>query len=96
MRVGIGYDSHPFATGRKLILGGVEIPNAKGLAGHSDADAVAHAVTDAILGAISHVVTACEQRTPFEMDAEDGYRAIELCAAWKQSAATHEPVQLPL
>src|SRR5919198_1754449 len=51
MRVGIGYDSHRFAAGRKLILGGVEIPNAKGLAGHSDADAVAHAVTDAILGA---------------------------------------------
>ncbi len=51
MRVGIGYDSHPFAAGRRLILGGVEIPNAKGLAGHSDADAVAHAVTDAILGA---------------------------------------------
>ena len=51
MRVGFGYDSHPFAAGRKLILGGVEIPNAKGLAGHSDADAVAHALTDAILGA---------------------------------------------
>ena len=51
MRVGIGYDSHQFASGRKLILGGVEIPNAKGLSGHSDADAVAHAVTDAILGA---------------------------------------------
>jgi 2-C-methyl-D-erythritol 2,4-cyclodiphosphate synthase len=51
MRVGIGYDSHPFAAGRKLILGGVEIPHAKGLAGHSDADAVAHALTDAILGA---------------------------------------------
>jgi 2-C-methyl-D-erythritol 2,4-cyclodiphosphate synthase len=51
VRVGIGYDSHPFAAGRKLILGGVEIPNAKGLAGHSDADAVAHALTDAILGA---------------------------------------------
>ena len=51
MRVGIGYDSHPFTNGRKLILGGVEIPNAQGLAGHSDADAVAHAVTDAILGA---------------------------------------------
>src|SRR5205823_6877304 len=51
MRVGIGYDSHPFAKGRKLILGGVEIPHSKGLAGHSDADAVAHAVTDAILGA---------------------------------------------
>ena len=51
MRVGIGYDSHPFATGRKLILGGIEIPHNQGLAGHSDADAVAHALTDAILGA---------------------------------------------
>lgn len=53
MRVGIGYDSHRFAAGRKLILGGVEIPHSKGLAGHSDADAVAHALTDAILGAAS-------------------------------------------
>ncbi len=51
MRVGIGYDSHPFAKGRKLVLGGVEIPHHQGLAGHSDADAVAHALTDAILGA---------------------------------------------
>ena len=51
MRVGIGYDSHRFAEGRKLILGGVEIPHVLGLSGHSDADAVAHAVTDAMLGA---------------------------------------------
>src|SRR5438093_697162 len=53
MRVGIGYDSHRFAEGegRKLILGGVEIPYPRGLVGHSDADAVAHALTDAILGA---------------------------------------------
>jgi|SRR5579859_3813457 len=51
MRVGIGYDSHPFAAGRPLLLGGVEIPYDQGLAGHSDADAVAHALTDAILGA---------------------------------------------
>lgn len=51
MRIGHGYDSHRFAEGRRLILGGVEIPFAKGLDGHSDADAVAHAVTDAILGA---------------------------------------------
>jgi 2-C-methyl-D-erythritol 2,4-cyclodiphosphate synthase len=50
-RVGIGYDSHRFVTGRPLILGGVTIPHAEGLAGHSDADAVAHALTDAILGA---------------------------------------------
>ena len=51
MRVGIGYDSHKFVAGRKLILGGIAIPHTKGLAGHSDADAVAHAVTDALLGA---------------------------------------------
>ncbi len=50
-RVGIGYDSHRFAPGRRLILGGQVIPHALGLAGHSDADAVAHALTDAILGA---------------------------------------------
>jgi 2-C-methyl-D-erythritol 2,4-cyclodiphosphate synthase len=53
MRVGIGYDSHRFAEGRPLILGGQRIPHALGLAGHSDADAVAHAVTDALLGAVA-------------------------------------------
>src|SRR5512143_4295377 len=51
MRIGIGYDSHRFAEGRPLILGGVEIPYDRGLLGHSDADVVAHSVTDAILGA---------------------------------------------
>ena len=51
MRIGIGYDSHRFAADRKLILAGVEIPYERGLAGHSDADAIAHAVTDALLGA---------------------------------------------
>ena len=51
MRVGIGYDSHRFVPGRRLVLGGVDIPSPVGLEGHSDADAVAHAVTDAILGA---------------------------------------------
>ncbi len=51
MRSGVGYDSHRFAEGRRLVLGGVEIPHERGLSGHSDADAVAHAVTDAILGA---------------------------------------------
>ena len=48
---GIGYDSHRFAPGRRLILGGVEIPGELGLEGHSDADVLAHAVTDALLGA---------------------------------------------
>jgi 2-C-methyl-D-erythritol 2,4-cyclodiphosphate synthase len=51
MRVGIGYDSHRFADGRKLILGGVEIVHPRGLAGHSDADVVVHALVDAVLGA---------------------------------------------
>ena len=51
MRVGIGYDSHRFEDGRRLVLGGVVVPHARGLIGHSDADAVAHAVTDALLGA---------------------------------------------
>lgn len=51
MRVGFGYDSHRFDPDRDLILGGVPIPGSPGLAGHSDGDAVAHAVTDAILGA---------------------------------------------
>jgi 2-C-methyl-D-erythritol 4-phosphate cytidylyltransferase/2-C-methyl-D-erythritol 2,4-cyclodiphosphate synthase len=50
-RVGFGYDSHRFKKGRRLLLGGVEIPHARGLDGHSDADAVLHAVIDALLGA---------------------------------------------
>jgi 2-C-methyl-D-erythritol 2,4-cyclodiphosphate synthase len=50
-RTGIGVDSHAFAPGRRLILGGVEIPHDAGLAGHSDADVLAHAITDALLGA---------------------------------------------
>jgi 2-C-methyl-D-erythritol 2,4-cyclodiphosphate synthase len=51
VRVGIGYDSHRFVEGRPLVLGGVVIPHPLGLAGHSDADLVAHALTDALLGA---------------------------------------------
>jgi 2-C-methyl-D-erythritol 2,4-cyclodiphosphate synthase len=49
--IGIGYDSHRFADGRKLVLGGVEVEHPQGLEGHSDADVVTHAVIDAILGA---------------------------------------------
>lgn len=52
MRVGIGYDIHPLGRGRKLILGGLEIPHTQGLIGHSDADALVHAVCDALLGAM--------------------------------------------
>ncbi|KYG89920.1 2-C-methyl-D-erythritol 2,4-cyclodiphosphate synthase [[Bacillus] sp. KCTC 13219] len=51
-RVGQGYDVHAFAEGRKLILGGIEIPHERGLLGHSDADVLLHTITDAALGAI--------------------------------------------
>jgi 2-C-methyl-D-erythritol 2,4-cyclodiphosphate synthase len=51
MRIGIGYDVHPFERGRPLVLGGVQIEYGSGLAGHSDGDALAHAVIDALLGA---------------------------------------------
>ncbi|HEX9263512.1 MAG TPA: 2-C-methyl-D-erythritol 2,4-cyclodiphosphate synthase [Candidatus Binatia bacterium] len=53
MRIGHGFDAHRFRRGRKLILGGVEIPHNKGLVGHSDADAVLHALINAILGAMA-------------------------------------------
>jgi len=51
VRMGLGVDTHRFAEGRRLVLGGVEIPFERGLAGHSDADVLAHAIADAILGA---------------------------------------------
>lgn len=52
MRVGLGFDAHAFREGRRLVLGGVEVPHARGLEGHSDADVLAHAVMDALLGAV--------------------------------------------
>ena len=52
VHTGIGYDVHPLVEGRKLVLGGVEIPHAKGLDGHSDADVLMHAICDAVLGAL--------------------------------------------
>ena len=51
VRVGMGFDAHPLAQGRPLVLGGVEIPFERGLAGHSDGDVVVHAIIDALLGA---------------------------------------------
>ena len=52
-RIGFGYDVHRLAPGRKLILGGVEIPHSRGLLGHSDADVLIHAIIDALLGALA-------------------------------------------
>ena len=53
MRIGSGFDVHAFASGRPLVIGGVTIPHERGLAGHSDADVLLHAIADAILGALS-------------------------------------------
>ncbi|HEX3799804.1 MAG TPA: 2-C-methyl-D-erythritol 2,4-cyclodiphosphate synthase [Verrucomicrobiae bacterium] len=55
VHVGIGYDVHQLVAGRKLIIGGVEIPHTKGLDGHSDADVLMHAICDAVLGALGEV-----------------------------------------
>jgi len=55
VHVGIGYDVHTLVQGRKLVLGGVEIPHSKGLEGHSDADVLMHAICDAVLGAVGEV-----------------------------------------
>ena len=51
MRIGIGYDIHPLTQGRRLVLGGIDIPFGKGLSGYSDADVLTHAIIDALLGA---------------------------------------------
>ncbi len=53
IRIGQGYDVHQLVEGRKLIIGGIEIPHEKGLLGHSDADVLLHAITDAIIGAVA-------------------------------------------
>lgn len=71
MRIGIGYDSHRLVAGRRLVLGGVEIPYDKGLLGHSDGDALLHAVGDALLGAVG----AGDIGTHFS-DRDDAYKDI--------------------
>jgi 2-C-methyl-D-erythritol 2,4-cyclodiphosphate synthase len=72
MRVGLGYDVHRFAEGRRLVLGGVEIPHDRGLAGFSDADVVAHALADALLGslALGDLGTHFPDRDPRWRDAD--------------------------
>ena len=69
IRVGIGCDVHRFEAGRRLVLGGVEIPHERGLAGHSDADALTHAICDALLGAAA--LGDIGQHFP---DADEAYR----------------------
>jgi len=73
VHMGIGYDVHQLVEGRKLILGGVEIPHSKGLDGHSDADVLMHAICDAILGALG--------------EADIGHLFPNTDARWKNAAS---------
>jgi len=83
LRVGAGFDAHAFGDGRRLVLAGIEIEHARGLVGHSDADLVSHAVTDALLGAagredIGHLF-------PSEDPALEGVSSIDLLArVWEE------------
>ena len=77
MRIGHGYDVHRLTEGRKLILGGVEIPHEKGLLGHSDADVLTHAVMDALLGAAA--LGDIGKLFPDSDDRYEGADSIELC-----------------
>ena len=86
MRIGLGYDSHRFAEGRTLILGGVEISDSPGLTGHSDADVVAHAVTDAVLGAAGTV----DKKTHFPPGDDNWKNADSMDLLARATAIIHE------
>ena len=87
LRVGIGFDAHAFAEGRPLVLAGVEIPSPRGLAGHSDADLLAHAIADALLGAAGGEDIGA--LFPSEDEGLRGARSVELLArVWRDLAAT--------
>ncbi|HYM67262.1 MAG TPA: 2-C-methyl-D-erythritol 2,4-cyclodiphosphate synthase, partial [Patescibacteria group bacterium] len=94
MRVGIGYDIHPFKAGRELILGGVRIEHGRGLAGHSDADALTHAVIDALLGAAG--MGDIGKMFPADDPGFEGASSIELLARVVQAlhAAGHRVVNV--
>ena len=81
MRVGIGYDVHKLVENRKLILGGVDIPHEKGLLGHSDADVLLHAISDALLG--SAALGDIGKHFP---DSDDRYKGISSLILLKQHA----------
>lgn len=82
MRIGNGYDVHRFASGRKLILGGVDVPHKKGLDGHSDADVLLHAIMDAMLGAAA--LGDIGQHFP---DTDEAYRGISSLKLLQHTAA---------
>jgi 2-C-methyl-D-erythritol 2,4-cyclodiphosphate synthase len=87
MRVGIGHDTHRLAEGRPLILGGVRIEHPRGLAGHSDADVVLHAVTDALLGAagLGDIGDAYPDTDPAHRDRDSSFFLRETLARLNQA-----------
>ena len=90
IHVGIGYDVHQLIEGRRLILGGVDIPHTKGLDGHSDADALMHAITDAVLGAIGEG----DIGQFFPMQVEKAWTEMGGAAFPAKKQAQAEPVRL--
>ncbi len=83
VRIGLGFDAHRLAKGRRLVLGGVQLPEDKGLIGHSDADVLLHALTDAILGAVGLPDIGCRypDSDPKYKDADS---AAMLAAVWAE------------
>ena len=79
MRVGMGYDVHKLVEGRRLILGGVEIPYEKGLLGHSDADVLVHAIMDALLGAAAWEISENISQIPIRLT-----KARTVCGFWRK------------
>lgn len=79
---GLGYDSHRFAEGRRLVLGGIEIPHERGLSGHSDADVLVHAIIDALLGAAA--MGDIGQHFP---DTDEAYRDADSVALLRAAVA---------
>lgn len=90
MRIGHGYDVHRLVEGRKLILGGVEIPYEKGLLGHSDADVLSHAVADALLGAaaMGDIGTHFPDTDPAYENADSLVLLSRVCALLRQSGCS--------
>ena len=91
MRIGHGFDVHAFAEGRKLILGGVEIPYEKGLLGHSDADVLTHALMDAMLGAAG--LGDIGKLFP---DTDEKYKGISSLVLLKEVKAEVTDLQIPI
>lgn len=85
MRIGIGYDIHRLVKGRKLIIGGIEIPYHKGLMGHSDADVLTHAVCDALLGA-----AACDDIGEHFPDTDNRFKDISSLKLLKKTLSIIE------